>query len=263
MKFPWMIVVAIVLASGWSDGDALAQGKKKKKKKDAAAAEGGEAAEGGDAASGGRLHAKQGVDAPYKGLIGVSTFRFGSGSGEVTPEEGDATKVSNSDLKIDVEYLLILMGGKIGVGPMFSYESTSETTEQTVTTATGTDTDNVETKDSELGFGLSARFFITDLNKDVFVPFVGLQFEITSGTQVQGEDDETTSSGTRIGLQGGSYFFVTPHAALSFGLVYQLENETEKNKRTSSVGTTSTTVESEDKDKTTVLGLLFGLSGFI
>jgi hypothetical protein len=232
-----------------SDADAV-----KTDAADAAAAAGTEAQ-----IDDGNLHKKQApigskAGGRYVGELLVALFDFASGTDETSPEGGDTDTSTYKTLDIEAAYAVLLLDGKLGVGPAFSYSSRDSKLKQDVTdsedpTTTTEQTYTVAT--SETGYGVLAKYYVLDVNKERIVPFVDLRLLILSGESAYGADNSTKTSGNTMGLGGGAHVFLAPHAALNAGLRYQIRTL----KDTGDNGNSTT--------KTTAIGLTAGVSIFL
>ena len=148
------------------------------------------------AATGETMHAEQeGTDEPY--FLDISLLSDLSVNKQKTGEASTGTADYNLGLRA-----LYIIGGSFEVGPEITYFESSYKTE-----------DETNTSD-EYTLGLLAKYNFGELDKDIWVPFVGVGFGIGAGKSKVGEE-ETKSSSTRFGLDLGTHYFVDSNVALT------------------------------------------------
>lgn len=211
-------------AGAAAKADAAAVSKSVKKKVTKAKNTLTEAGEEGAGAVSGISGSKQEVK-PGK-YSGEMTFSFGftSGSGSAKTDGTDeATKTSSSTMSLSGSYAFIF--GKFAAGPIVDYSNKSEkTTPPGGLAGTTTTTAN-------LGFGLLAEYFISDIQTEKMVPFVAFSYLTSSGSISASRDGETskaTTSGDQMALGGGLKYFLARHISVDPTIAYVILNSTDK-----------------------------------
>lgn len=221
-----------------SEGDATKTAKpgapkpKKKRKKKKPLGDGATTEDAaGDGAYGGWMHARQegNVDKPYKAEI-FGAGGYSSVNSKTAVDGGTSDPTSASVLHLRLGYLFIF--GSFGVGPDVGFKTGTTLAENAVTT--------LETKLTEMSFGVSARYYFGAIDKETMLPYVGLglastnsttKSEITSDTQPT-QSSSSKSSGMTIRAEGGLYYFLDSNVALAPALVYEMENSENKDAKT-------------------------------
>lgn len=201
-------------------GALLAQKKNKKKKKKKAedegesfGAEGVEAIEDSDQGVG--IHRDQeGVDTPYIAEVGGSTD-ISLLSTEV--KDSEAEPQDTTSVAINGQLLVIL--GKVGLGPDIGieYDKTSTTVTTTTTDATGkpvTSSETANVTDLTYALGPTLKIFFGNVDKSLTLPFayVGLQYR---GATSEAGNDKTEASGFGVKIGGGLNLFVDSNVAFT------------------------------------------------
>lgn len=189
---------------------------------------------------------------PYAAEVS-GNFAFESANGTEKNADLDASKVSETAIEFSMTYQFIF--GKFSVGPLLGYSTSTK--KQTATDTTTT------TTSSETGFGLKSQIFLADINSDKLVPFAGLEYVITSGSNkevatttteygVESEKKSTTSGNDATILLGAKYFLAR-HVSIEPALAYRMSTTTLK----------YPDADSSTKTTSNAIRLIAGLSIFL
>lgn len=183
----------------------------------------------------------------FSGAISFSFLNFSSEQTTTEFSEGDPIKSSSTGINLNVDYLFFVMN-QLALGPLLSLNNNTSTYEAPSIDETSGEVTSEEQKSTSnvVKYGLSAKYFIFDPNRESFVPYGKLNLAMGKSSSESGEVSESSNL-SEYTLGFGMAYFLAKNFALDSGLTYTI---------------------SSDKDSETVansgrVDLFIGFTGFI